>query len=112
MTRTETTLAIAKLIIRIDQDRRMGIHPYNVALDYAKRSPEEQRRLFDKGLSKCDGVNKVSKHQVGRAFDLLLFKEGVYVPEWPAELVSRYHEFWGSMGGLPLIVWDSAHFEA
>ena len=113
MTRTETSLAIAKLVIQIDQDRRSGLHPYKAAIDYAKRSPEEQKRLFDKGASMCDGVNKVSAHQTGRAFDLLLFTEGgVYVPKWPEELVDRYHAAWEAMGGRKIIEWDENHFEA
>jgi hypothetical protein len=112
MTRTETSIAISKLILMIDNDRKMGLHDYSPAIDYAKRSPEEQKRLFDKGLSKCDGYDKISAHQNGRAFDLLLFREGVYIPEWPEELVTRYHTAWGLMGGKPLISWDQGHFES
>jgi hypothetical protein len=111
MTRTEATLAICRFVLLIEQERKLGLHPYHVALDYAKRSPEEQKRLFDKGLSKCDGYAKLSKHQSGRAFDLLLFKEGVYMPEWPEDFRKRYRGVWEHLGGAPEISWDQGHFE-
>ncbi len=111
MTRTETSIAISRLVLLIEQERKLGLHPFTPAIDYGKRSPEEQKRLFDKHLSKCDGVNKISAHQNGRAFDLLLFQEGVYVPDWPHDLVTRYHGLWEEWGGKKMIEWDANHYE-
>jgi hypothetical protein len=101
------------LVLQIEHDRLLGIHSYKAAIDFGKRTPEEQKRLFDLGLSKCDGVNKISGHQIGRAFDILLFTEGgVYVPEWPKFMIERYHDrYWETMGGKNDIEWDENHFE-
>ncbi len=35
------------------------------------RTLEEQQEAFKKGFSKLDGINKVSKHQEGLAFDFI-----------------------------------------
>ncbi len=40
------------------------------------RSAKEQKQLFDKGLSKCDGVNNKSYHQSGNAFDVFAYVDG------------------------------------
>lgn len=112
MTRSETSLSISRLVLLIDQERKLGLHRFRVAIDYAKRSAEEQRRLFDAKKSKLDGYEKISAHQTGRAFDLLLFDEnGVYVNIWPPSFVKRYHDLWETWGGKPLIEWDTGHFE-
>ena len=37
------------------------------------RTPEEQSQLFKEGYSKCDGYEKISKHQSGNAVDLNVF---------------------------------------
>jgi hypothetical protein len=101
--RTEFTIALANLISQMELN---GDKPI---LDYVKRSAEEQRRLFDKGLSKCDGVNKVSAHQIGRAADIYLDNNGSI--EWTEEKANYYHEIWSNMGGRAAISWDLGHFE-
>ena len=113
MTRSETSLAIARLILLIEQERKLGLHSFKPAIDFAKRSDEEQARMFNLGKSKCDGKVKISGHQIGRAFDILLFTEdGVLVDEWPKEMVIRYHDkFWEALGGKNDIGWDEGHFE-
>lgn len=113
MTRTEFTLNISKLILQIEHDRKLGIHNFKAALDFVKRSDEEQFRLFKEGKSKCDGKVKISGHQVGRAADLLLFNDnGTLVKEWPKFMVERYHDkFWEFIGGKNDIEWDENHFE-
>jgi peptidoglycan L-alanyl-D-glutamate endopeptidase CwlK len=40
------------------------------------RTTREQRDLFNKGLSKCDGVNKKSHHQSGKALDFYAYVDG------------------------------------
>lgn len=106
MTRTETSLAIARLIIQMDLD---GLHP---AIDYGKRSAEEQNRIFKAGASKLDGYKKISGHQTGRAFDVLLFDDnGNLLKKWPQEIIDKYHNLWESWGGKNEISWDVGHFE-
>jgi peptidoglycan L-alanyl-D-glutamate endopeptidase CwlK len=41
-----------------------------------KRTPEEQKQLFLDGKSKCDGTNKLSKHQSGLAVDIFPYVNG------------------------------------
>lgn len=40
------------------------------------RTKSEQHGLYTKGLSKCDGVIKISKHQEGKALDFYAFVNG------------------------------------
>lgn len=40
------------------------------------RAAEDQKKLYDLGLSKCDGYSKKSKHQSGRALDFYAFVDG------------------------------------
>lgn len=40
------------------------------------RTPEEQNQLFKDGYSKCDGYEKLSRHQFGEAVDLQVFVGG------------------------------------
>ncbi len=35
------------------------------------RTAEDQKTIFDKGFSKCDGYNKKSYHQTGNAIDII-----------------------------------------
>jgi len=107
MTRREFTSRLAMLIIYA---RDCGYDPF---LEDVHRSDEEQRRLFEHGLSKCDGRTNTSKHQMGRAADLYL---------WDAETnritghegkpaYEQLHIFWENLGGKPMIEWDLHHFE-
>lgn len=40
------------------------------------RSAPEQRELFKKGLSRCDGYNLESYHQSGKALDVYAYVDG------------------------------------
>ena len=40
------------------------------------RSNETQRELFDKGISKCDGIRNRSNHQDGVALDFYAYVDG------------------------------------
>lgn len=40
------------------------------------RSEVVQFKLFEKGLSKCDGYDKISKHQSGQALDFFAYVKG------------------------------------
>lgn len=81
-------------------------------LDYLKRSTEEQKRLFDLKLSKCDGVKIRSKHQSGTAIDIYLAREDGTLKDWrEGDKHIFYHDYWEMIGGAPLISWDCGHFE-
>ncbi|RLI53578.1 MAG: hypothetical protein DRP09_15355 [Candidatus Thorarchaeota archaeon] len=80
-------------------------------IDYVKRSTEEQKRLYKKGLSKCDGVKKKSKHQYGKAIDIYLINEKGRII-WNKEKYRFWHSVWKHiLGGKEMIEWDIAHFE-
>lgn len=40
------------------------------------RTEQQQKDLYEKGLSKCDGVFKKSYHQSGRAVDVFAYVDG------------------------------------
>jgi len=103
MTRVEFTRRINNLIAAMILE---GEHP---VIDYVKRSPEEQKRLFDAGLSKCDGVKVISKHQIGRAVDIYFIENDQIVE--PRKGFEFWHMDWQNRGGAPIIEWDKGHFE-
>lgn len=106
MTRFEFTKNICSLIIEMID---MGERPL---LDYIKRSDAEQRRLFDQGLSKCDGVNSISQHQRGRAADIYFLSEDGSRLVRPNMGDDYWHELWvRKYDGEPMIIWDRGHFE-
>ncbi len=91
--------------------------------DFLKRSLEEQNRLFREGLSKCDGISKISQHQVGKALDIYfqdikdIDKDGDTIELiTPLKGWDFWHARWEEMGGKPVIVFsdgrkDNCHFE-
>jgi hypothetical protein len=102
----EFTKAISLLLAEMYKDK---VYP---VLHYCYRSKEEQKRLFDAKLSKCDGKIKLSNHQRMLAADIYLTNEsGKIVWEWNKELADQYHEVWERLGGAPMISWDRGHFE-
>ncbi|MCS7231757.1 MAG: hypothetical protein RMJ67_06435 [Elusimicrobiota bacterium] len=81
-------------------------------IDYCIRSAEEQKRLFDKGLSKCDGYKIKSKHQLGLAIDIYLAdNKGNIQFNWNKDKAIFYHKYWEQLGGKKMIEWDLPHFE-
>lgn len=112
MNRVEFTKAKCLLISAMFLDGESPIE------DYLKRSPEEQNRLFKLGLSKCDGINKISAHQVGKAIDILFpdvddrdFDRDTKELLPPKKGWEYWHKYWESKGGKPMIEWDKSHFE-
>ena len=103
MTRTEFTFNISELIQAMF---RLGEQPI---LDFCKRSKEEQKRLYDAKLSKCDGEKIISRHQLGLAADIYFVKDGKLVD--PIKGWEFWHDEWLRMGGRPIIQWDKGHFE-
>jgi len=62
------------------------------------RTAEEQKKLFEDGKSKCDGVKKKSRHQNWRAIDLAIIEGGKCIWHGTSkyELLGR---FWKLLGG-------------
>jgi hypothetical protein len=83
-------------------------------IDYVLRSKEEQKRLFDKGLSKLDGTTKISDHQKGQAVDIYFVVNDKidfgFESSEAKDYAKKYHELWEEMGGQPMIEWDKPHF--
>ena len=103
MNRTEFTLKISKLILAMFEAGEQPI------LDFVKRSKEEQKRLYEAGLSQRDGERRVSAHQVGKAADIYFVKDGKLVD--PDKGWGFWHDEWEIEGGAPMILWDKGHFE-
>ena len=80
-------------------------------LDYALRSKDEQKRLYELGKSTCDGEVKVSKHQLGLAVDIYFYNPLTHNLDFDRGKADKYHEFWISLGGKPMIEWDQGHYE-
>jgi peptidoglycan L-alanyl-D-glutamate endopeptidase CwlK len=78
------------------------------------RSVAEQRDLFERGKSRCDGTKKVSKHQLGTAADLALVKNERLiwddVPEYGI-LGDIWEDLGGIWGGRWTTFRDIFHFE-
>jgi len=78
------------------------------------RTVEDQKKLFESGKSHCDGVNNLSKHQLGRAVDLVIMENGkaVWERNWKYE---KLGDFWKSLGNKWGGDWktlnDIYHFE-
>lgn len=49
---------------------------FGIPADAGVRTAERQRELFDSGKSKCDGTNKLSRHQSGKALDVYAYVDG------------------------------------
>lgn len=90
----------------IDFAAEVGI---NVIVDYVLRTAAEQKRLFDNGFSKCDGIRKKSQHQRALAVDLYIVEGGAISDN--KERYRQLHDRWEIFGGEPMIEWDIGHFE-
>jgi hypothetical protein len=105
MNRLEFTRAKCNLIAAMFLDGEQPIE------DYLKRSTEEQKRLFSLGLSECDGVEKVSAHQRGKAIDIYFLSDDLTTLVEPKKGYEYWHKYWEGKGGKPIIEWDKGHFE-
>ena len=112
--RSRFTNALALLLLQMDSCKDVPL------LDFVKRTTEEQKRLYEAGLSGCDGERIISKHQLGLAADIyLLSPDAKSIIDWKTiPLRSEYyHEFWETLGGLPVLKdsegkpYDLGHFE-
>jgi len=78
-------------LTRLSKERLAGVEPlliniieqailnspyrFQIAWMGGYRTEADQKVLFDKGSSKCDGIKKLSKHQSGEAFDIICYDE-------------------------------------
>ncbi len=51
------------------------ISPYDFSITCGLRGLEDQQKAFKEGKSKCDGIKNKSKHQSGKAIDIMCFDE-------------------------------------
>lgn len=64
------------------------------------RTAEQQREIYDRGASKCDGTHKKSYHQSGNAIDIAIYSkdiEGMYDKEKLEHLGELGKEIWRDM---------------
>jgi len=89
-------------------------------IDWALRTAEVQKILFDKGKSKCDGYIKKSAHQFGIAIDLYLCDDKGHIifdtdkpeNEFYKKRMLYWHSVWDkNFEGDKRIIWDMPHFE-
>jgi len=63
------------------------------------RTAEEQKKLYKAGKSLCDGYKKISKHQLGRAMDIVIIDENNN-PVWEETLEYEIlGDLWKKLGG-------------
>jgi len=103
MKRTDFTRKLGHLLVYADEQ---GL---DVLIGWVLRDRETQQRMFDKKLSKCDGISKVSAHQTGKAADIYIIENGKISED--KEKYKVLHAFWTVIGGKPMLDWDMGHFE-
>lgn len=112
MSLVEKRIKFTEMVTRlIRYARSVG---YDVILDWALRPRDVQNQMYEQGLSKCDGVTKISQHQRGLAIDLYIIeddKDFRLVISNDKEKYKKLHEYWSSIGGEEIINWDGGHFE-
>jgi len=79
------------------------------------RTPEEQKKLYEEGKSKCDGITRRSRHQDWLAIDICIVDQ-CGAPIWHrTEDYEKLGKFWKSLGGTWGGDWaslnDIFHFE-
>ena len=82
------------------------LYEMNLVCFYYHRNAEEQRKLFDKGRSRCDGVKKRSKHQDWRAHDLCVVEgRGKWIGFGDKPLTKKQAEQYEFLG----LIWEAYH---
>lgn len=61
--------------IRISSKKKDGVD-FTIPQFGGLRTADEQNKLFENGFSKCDGYDKKSYHQSGRAVDVIPYIKG------------------------------------
>lgn len=76
------TLSSKDLIVIVAQAIQITKQDFCIVGSGGLRTAEQQNAIFKKGYSRCDGYIKKSRHQSGRAVDLVPFIDGK--PTWYA----------------------------
>lgn len=106
MNRVEFTKKLSELILVMCNEGEFPI------LDFVKRSDAEQMRLYKLGLTRCDGINKVSQHQRGRAADIYFLDPETNQLSDPKKGWLYWHKYAEThLGFRPMIEWDKNHWE-
>jgi len=112
MTNVEKRIVFIKLLGSLFCFARLNGIDFIITAFY--RSPEEQKKLYDKGLTACDGTLKKSNHQRWLAIDIAIIKDGA--PNFNRiEAYETLGNYWKSIGGTWGGDWSSLndifHFE-
>ena len=83
---------LAALVMLIDQ------HEIPVCITAFYRSPEEQKKCFDAGTSKCDGYTKRSRHQDWLAADFAIITDDGKNVLWDDARYTKIGELAGKVG--------------
>ena len=87
------------------------------------RTVEDQQELYKKGVTKCDGIKKKSRHQSGMAFDVYAYLNGkaswdaIHLAIIAGVILSEakamgLNVVWGGTFGSKIFKgWDKPHFE-
>lgn len=67
--------------------------------------------MYELGLSKCDGTNKRSQHQFGKAMDIYFVQDNGKDIGEPIKGDKYWHDKWEELGGEQVIGWDMGHYE-
>tara|TARA_R110000803_G_scaffold152332_1_gene217412 strand:+ start:2142 stop:2543 length:402 start_codon:yes stop_codon:yes gene_type:complete len=68
-------IEILNRALEISSNRKDGVD-FTIISTAGIRTPEEQNKLFLKGVSKADGYTKISYHQTGNALDVVPYVNG------------------------------------
>jgi peptidoglycan L-alanyl-D-glutamate endopeptidase CwlK len=119
----ELELINPKLAALMDQAIKRSPIDFGIPNNGGKRTAEKQNELYNKGVSKCDGILKKSYHQSGNAVDVYAYVNGQ--ASWEVEhlciiagvVLSIASEMrlkirWGgTFGSNEFKGWDMPHFE-
>ena len=79
-TKSEQMLSAVQKELNILAHEVIKISPIDFSITEGYRSRMKQKELYTNGKSKIDGENKLSKHQLGKAVDIVCCKEGYTEP--------------------------------
>ena len=79
-TKSEQLLNTVQKELNILAHEVIKISPIDFSITEGYRSRMKQKELYTDGKSRIDGENKLSKHQLGKAIDIVCCKEGYTEP--------------------------------
>ena len=79
-TKSEQMLNTVQKELNVLAHEVIKISPIDFSITEGYRSRMKQKELYTNGKSKIDGENKLSKHQLGKAIDIVCCKEGYTEP--------------------------------